>query len=85
MINILIDELLEVDLALEVVSNGLTEEGVTEISDFIQLSKLQKLNVDVNKIIENLIKSTNLSTLDIAKSIGVSETYILTYKQKISS
>jgi phage portal protein BeeE len=81
MINILIDELLEVDLALEVVSNGLTEEGVTEISD----SKLQKLNVDVNKIIENLIKSTNLSTLDIAKSIGVSETYILTYKQKISS
>jgi predicted DNA-binding ArsR family transcriptional regulator len=73
---------LDADLALEVVSGGLSEEGLTEISDFIQLSKLQKLDVDAPKIIENLLKSTNLSPYDVAKTLGVSETFVLTFVKK---
>jgi uncharacterized protein YggL (DUF469 family) len=84
MINILIDELLEADLALEVVPGGLSEEGMTEVSDFIQLSKLQKLNVDVYKIIDSLLKSTNLSSFEIAKTLGISETFVLNFAQKKS-
>jgi uncharacterized protein YggL (DUF469 family) len=84
MINILIDELLEADLALEVVPGGLSEEGMIEVSDFIQLSKLQKLNVDVHKIIDSLLKSTNLSSFEIAKTLGISETFVLNFAQKKS-
>jgi hypothetical protein len=73
---------LEADVALEVVSGGLSEEGEAEISDFIQLSKLQKLNVDVHKIIDSLLKSTNLSSFEIANTLGVSETFVLNFAQK---
>jgi hypothetical protein len=75
---------LDADLALEVVPGGLSEEGLTEISDFIQLSKLQKLNVDVPKIIDTLLKSTNLSTFEIAKLLAISETFVLNFGQKIT-
>jgi hypothetical protein len=75
---------LEADLALEVVPGGLSEEGMIEISDFIQLSKLQKLKVDVHKIIDSLLKSTNLSSFEIAKTLGISETFVLNFAQKKS-
>jgi hypothetical protein len=75
---------IEADVTLEVVPGGLSEEGMTEVLDFIQLSKLEKLNVDVHKIIAYLLKSSHLSSFEIAKALGVSEIFISNFAHEKS-
>ena len=71
---------LEPDMPLYVVSESLTEGGRTEIADHIQVSKAQRLNIDIQKIVRHFLNYTPLSVHEIADLLSVSETYVLALK-----
>jgi hypothetical protein len=71
---------LKPDMPLYVVSESLTEEGRTEIGDHIQVSKAQRLQIDIQKIVRHFLIYTPLPAVEIADLLGVSETYVLTLK-----